>query len=114
MLGGGSPLRKETINHLPAESTPLGGAARRLVDKPELRLVNLELKPGEVVKSHLAPVEVVFIVLAGSGQVLVENETHSLAAGEMLVCPAGTNRSLRADIDQGLNLLVVRAPNADS
>lgn len=49
--------------------TPFGGKARQLVERPELRLVNLILEAGETVDRHSAPVEVVFLVLEGSGSI---------------------------------------------
>ncbi len=106
-------MRKETILDIPAAATPLGGRARQLVDNPDVRIVNLELKPGEEVKSHLAPVDVVFIVISGTGQVKLEDDFLELLEGQMLVCPTGLERSIQAG-DEGLNLIVVRAPNPAS
>lgn len=98
------------LNELPEASTPLGGWARTLVERPDLRLVMLRVPAGEQVAEHTAPVEVVFVVLAGSGTVLADGQTAVLAAGEMLSCPAGIPRSLAAG-SAGWELLVIRAPN---
>lgn len=100
-----------TISEIEPSPTPLGGKARILVDNPELKMVNLIIDPGQRVNTHAAPVDVVFIVLDGKGQVTVEDEEIEVVSGQMLVCPAGTLRSIDAAADGGLNLLVVRCPN---
>lgn len=98
------------ISDLPLEAVPLGGNARTLINNQQLRLVNLILKAKEEVLSHSAPVEVVFIVITGSATVCIEENQYNISEGQMLVCPANTNRSLKASAD-GVSLLVVRAPN---
>lgn len=99
------------LNQLQLVPTPLGGKSRMLADRPELRLVNLVLEPGEEVKSHSAPVEVVFLVLSGQGSLQAGEEIIALHAGQITSCPPDLSRSICADPKQGLSLLVIRAPN---
>jgi len=103
-------MDKTRLNDLPEAPTPLGGWARTLVERPDLRLVILRVPVGEQVAEHTAPVEVVFVALAGSGTVYAEGQTAELAAGEMLTCPAGIPRALAAG-SADWELLVIRAPN---
>ncbi|MGE5415929.1 MAG: cupin domain-containing protein [Acidobacteriota bacterium] len=98
------------IKELPINPTPLGGQSRMLVDQPDLRLVNLILQPGEVVKTHTAPIEVVFVVLEGSGRLTADGATIDVTAGQMLTCPRDIAREVQAEAN-GLELLVIRAPN---
>lgn len=98
------------INEIPLKATPLGGRARQLVATPDLRLVNLLLRAGEKVDRHKAPVEVVFLVMSGEGRIYVDDRIIELQEGQILRCPAGAGRSLKAG-EKGLSLLVVRAPN---
>lgn len=93
------------------QATPLGGYSRMLRDVPELRLVNLVVPAGQVVSSHLAPVDVVFFALDGCGSLVVEDTTVSIAKGAYLVCPAHARRSILADQGCDLELLVIRCPN---
>lgn len=101
----------QDIQDFPQVTTPLGGYARTLVNQPHLRLVNLQLDAGEKVLEHTVPVEVVFLILAGHGTVLIEAEAYEVSAGQMLICPSNCSRSLQAADDERLSLLVVRAPN---
>ncbi len=99
------------IKDVALDKTPLGGQARMLVNNPHLRLVNLQIKAGEQVLAHTAPVEVVFIVLAGSGLVQIEEKVYPISAGQMLICPPDCQRSIQAGPEEDLSLLVVRTPN---
>ncbi|MGE5405466.1 MAG: cupin domain-containing protein [Candidatus Saccharibacteria bacterium] len=98
------------INELPLHPTPLGGQSRMLADRPDLRLVNLLLQPGEIVKSHTAPIEVVFIIQEGSGRLTADGKAVDVTAGQMLSCPPDIAREVQAGAE-GLNLLVIRVPN---
>jgi quercetin dioxygenase-like cupin family protein len=99
------------VKDIPLDPTPLGGNARILISKPELRLVNLIISPGERVASHTAPVEVVFLVMEGKGTVIVANEKHEIVQGQFFTCPADLEREIVADSATALSLMVIRAPN---
>lgn len=103
-------MKPVQISALPAAPTPLGGKARTLVDQPALRLVNLLLEPEETVQTHTAPVDVVFIIEEGSGRVLAGGQELAFESGDMIICPAGLERAVKAG-SSGARLLVVRAPN---
>lgn len=103
-------MEARTLTDLQPEPTPLGGKARKLVDRAELRLVNLLLEPGETVEKHSAPVEVVFLVLEGSGSILAGETWVTVARGQFLACPGGLIRSVKAG-HEGMSILVARAPN---
>jgi len=103
-------MKKTRIAEIHEESTPLGGLARTLINQPDLRLVVLRVPAGEQVGEHIAPVEVVFVALGGSGTIYAGGEAIIIEAGEMASCPAGYPRTIRAG-DGDLELLVIRAPN---
>ena len=101
-------LRMEEV---PLQPTPLGGKARIIIEKPEVKLVNLVLEAGDKVLAHDAPVDVIFIVHEGRGSMLVEKENVLIEAGQVVMVPAGLSRQINADKDEGIELLVVRSPN---
>ncbi|MGE5391103.1 MAG: cupin domain-containing protein [Deltaproteobacteria bacterium] len=103
-------MDKIRVGDHPEKPTPLGGMARTLANRPELRLVVLRVPAGEKVAEHTAPVEVIFLALAGQGTIYAGSESTTITAGEVICCPAGIIRSLTAD-DEDLELLVIRAPN---
>ena len=99
------------MEEMPLQPTPLGGKARIIIEKPEVKLVNLVVEAGDKVLAHDAPVDVIFIVLEGRGSMLVEKENVLIEAGQVAMVPAGLSRQINADKDEGLKLLVVRSPN---
>lgn len=103
-------MDKIKINEVAEVPIPLGGMARTLVNHPDLRLVILRVPAGEKVAEHIAPVEVVLLVLSGRGTIYAGSEAVAIAAGEIVTCPADLPRALAAD-NKDLELLVVRAPN---
>lgn len=103
-------MDKIRINDLLEETTPLGGMARTLVNRPDLRLVVLRVPAGQRVAEHNAPADVVFIALAGRGVIHAGSDETVIMAGEMVSCPAGIIRAISAAAAD-LELLVVRAPN---
>ena len=96
------------LKDLELQPTQYGGRSRVLFCNPDLRVANLVLEPGESVSSHTAPVEVVFIVLAGSGRIAAGDQEMEIGEGEAVICPPGVPRSIAAAAAESLNLLVVR------
>ncbi len=104
------PIVKE-ITDIPLQPTALGGNARILADNPHLRVVNLFISAGEQVRVHTAPVEAIFLVLEGNGTVEIGEKDYLVSAGQFTICPADCGRAIKANRDEDLNLLVIRAPN---
>ncbi|MGE5372511.1 MAG: cupin domain-containing protein [Solirubrobacterales bacterium] len=99
------------LNEMDAAPTPLGGMARILLDRPEVRVVNLTVDPGTEVGNHTAPVEVLFMVLAGKGILTAAGDEITVEPGMCIICPPDVTRSVRVLPGEPLNLLVVRSPN---
>jgi mannose-6-phosphate isomerase-like protein (cupin superfamily) len=60
----------------------------------------------EIAEHVNAELDVLVVVLTGSGSVLVEGEDHELAAGGAILIPRGTRRRITAG-DSGLRYLSV-------
>lgn len=52
----------------------------------------------------------IYFVLQGLGRVVVGNEVHNIAKGDIVVTPSGTTHYAIPDKEQGLVLVVVNAP----
>ncbi len=104
-------IESKSLDSVAWQPTPLGGRSRMLRNVPELRLVNLLLACGEEVASHLAPVEVVFVVRNGRGTIVVDGTSQLVSKDSYLVCPRDRERSILADQGEDLDLLVIRCPN---
>jgi quercetin dioxygenase-like cupin family protein len=66
----------------------------------DLNLTLLHWTPGQAVAPHVNDeVDVVLMVVAGSGEVTVNGVVHTLVPGHVLVIPKGAERAIRATTD---------------
>jgi mannose-6-phosphate isomerase-like protein (cupin superfamily) len=98
------PLAVEGTIDLLARSGigPLWGMA-----STDLNATLLSWTPGHEVSEHVnGELDVLVIVLGGSGSAVIDGESHDLAAGNALLIPRGTRRRITAG-DAGLRYLSV-------
>ncbi|MGE5550511.1 MAG: cupin domain-containing protein [Bacteroidota bacterium] len=93
----------------PAQVSPRGVAAQKLVDLPAAVVMRLALKPREEVAPHLTPVDVLFYIEAGGGEVTIGGENEAVTAGDLVVSPKEIPHGLTAG-PHGLTLLVFKVP----
>lgn len=89
---------------------PHGVDARKLYDTEHAQVVHLILKPGESLKKHVTPVDVVFYVLRGTGVVEIGDEEVEAMADACIDSPACIPHRWRNTGDSDLRLLVVKVP----
>ena len=92
-------------------AVPLAGAdgvVWSLDERHDLNANLVRLSPGGAVGEHRNDeVDVLVVVLAGSGTLVVDGEPVALAADRIVAVPRGTRRSIRASDDEGLLHLTV-------
>lgn len=98
------------MSEVPAFTTPMGFAARRLLDRPSFLIMNLLLKPGETVEKHVMPDDAFFYVVKGSGKILIGEEETDAGETDIVFSPKNTPRGLRALPGQEFHVLIVRSP----
>ena len=81
---------------------PLWGMA-----STDLNATLLAWRPGHVVPEHLnEELDVLVVVLSGTGTAIIDGEPHDLTAGSALLVPRGTRRQINAG-EAGLRYLSV-------
>ncbi len=90
--------------------TPHGVDARNLYNRPEAMLTHITLQPGESLKRHITPVDVVFYVLAGTGTVTIGDERCPVEADALVESPKGILHCWENHGDRPLRFLVVKTP----
>ena len=93
----------------PAQVSPRGVAVQKLVDLPAAAVMRLVLKPGEEVAPHSTPVDVLFYVERGGGEVGIGVDREAVIAGDLVVSPLGIPHGLAAGPD-GMWILVFKVP----
>ena len=81
---------------------PLWGMA-----STDLNATLLAWPPGHAVAEHVNDeLDVLLVTLQGHGHVVIDGETHDLAAGSAILVPRGTRRAITAG-DDGVRYLSV-------
>ena len=85
--------------------------ARKLCEIPHAAVVMITLQPGESLKRHMTPVDVIFYVLEGTGTVEIGDETATVEKDTLIESPA---RIPHRWINEGpavFRVLVIKVPN---
>lgn len=69
---------------------------RILFDSERLRVVLAAFEPGQEIPVHAPRVDLVLAVLEGMGEVRAGDDVQPVAAGDVVIVPAGQERGLRA------------------
>jgi quercetin dioxygenase-like cupin family protein len=94
--------------------TDLEGQPHATVFATDPRVVRLRLEPGEGVPAHTHPESTVLLhVLEGELEVALDEETHALAAGDLLRFDGRREVAPTAGPDERVTALVVFTPRAD-
>jgi quercetin dioxygenase-like cupin family protein len=99
------------INELPYAQTGWGVKAKPIIDMPEIGIINLILEPGEQVPAHKTPVDVLFQVIEGKGEVIIGEEKQVVESGSIIVSPAQIPHALEANQGCIFSVLVMKVPN---
>jgi quercetin dioxygenase-like cupin family protein len=84
--------------------------ARNLYSKPEAMMTVITLKPGQSLKRHITPVDVVFYVMEGNGTVEIGDEKQEVRAATLVESPRGIVHRWHNSSKKPLRLMVVKAP----
>ena len=101
------------LESVPVMDTAHNVDARNLYSSEYVMLTVITLQPGEELKRHITPVDVVFYVLSGIGVVQIGNEQLEVDENTMIESPKDIlhcwyNRSTAI-----LRFMVIKAPRPD-
>jgi quercetin dioxygenase-like cupin family protein len=99
------------VDTLPFLQTAWGIQGKMVIDLPDIGIINLVLKPGEIVPSHKTPVDVLFQIVEGGGTVTVGEEKAVVTAGDIVVSPAHIPHALEASEGTEFSVYVMKVPN---
>ena len=84
--------------------------ARNLYDSPFAVVTVITLKPGQALKKHITPVDVVFYVLKGKGRVQIGDEMEIVEKDTLIESPKDVLHCWYNDFDSELSVMVIKAP----
>jgi len=97
-------------NDVEITQNPHGVDARKLYDTEHAQVVHMILKPGEKLKKHLTPVDVIFYVLEGNGTVEIGDEKQEVGPDTLIDSPAKTPHCWYNESNDILRFLVIKVP----
>lgn len=92
-----------------------GAVARMVLDHRTLKeigfLASAILDKGRKIESHTDPMEEIYFVIMGEGEMSVGNETRHVIPGDAIWIPAGEAHALENKGEELLFLIVIASPN---
>ena len=91
-----------------------GAVARMILDRRILKEIGFlavaSLVPGREIEAHIDPMEEIYFILRGSGEMHVDNEKRQVGPGDATWIPAGSSHSLINNTEEDCVILVVASP----
>ena len=81
---------------------------RVMISQPTMDLVQLVLDPGAYLAPHTTPMDVVFFIHEGDGQVILGEEPLPVKRGDAVACPGEMAHGLRNTGDAFFKVLVMK------
>lgn len=83
--------------------------SRQIVNKPAGTVTIFSFDKGEGLSEHTAPFDALVQMLDGESQVTISGKPYRLAAGDMIIMPAGQPHSLKALERFKMALVMIRS-----
>jgi mannose-6-phosphate isomerase-like protein (cupin superfamily) len=98
------------VKNVQSKPNPHGVDARSISDTINAQVAHITLKPGESLKKHITPVDVVFYELEGMGVVEIGDEREDVGSDTLVESPAKIPHRWMNESDKVLRILVVKTP----
>jgi quercetin dioxygenase-like cupin family protein len=92
-----------------------GATAQMILDGRILKEIGFlaiaKLGPGRAIAPHADPMEEIYFIANGHGEMTVDEERKQVGPGDAIWIPAGSVHALRNNGDEACVILVVASPN---
>ena len=86
---------------------------RQLYNDPSAQIMHITLKPGESLKPHKTPVDVVFYILEGIPVVHIGEESKIIEKDTLVESPADSVHFISNESPDIIRVLVIKAPRPE-
>lgn len=91
-----------------------GGIAQMILDRRVLKEIGFlaiaQLAPGKQLEAHVDPMEEIYFIMSGEGEMTVDDETRHVVPGDAIWIPTGSRHALTNTGNEDCTLLVVASP----
>jgi len=98
----------EVIKYQNAVHVPVAFDGRIMYVSAKVELIHVSLKAGEIIEKHPNPMDVVFYVIAGKGNITVEDSDYSVDKNTTIFVPARLKREWKNTGKTNLRILVLK------
>ena len=103
-------MKVVVVKNIQSKPNPHGVDARNLSDTKMAQVVHISLQPGESLKKHVTPVDVVFYVLEGQGVVEIGEERKEVGMDTLIESPARIPHRWINESKGLVRILVIKTP----
>jgi mannose-6-phosphate isomerase-like protein (cupin superfamily) len=103
-------MKVKHINELEDRKNPHGVSVKTVYDQESAQAVHIALLPGQELKRHVTPADVLFYILEGKGQVEIGNEIEEVARDMVIESPKDVPHRLINPYSEVFRILVIKAP----
>ena len=97
----------------PLKENPHKVDVRQLYDDASAQVMHITLKPGETLKPHKTPVDVVFYILEGIPTIHIGDESSVFEKDTLIESPANIVHYISNEGSTVARILVTKAPRPD-
>jgi mannose-6-phosphate isomerase-like protein (cupin superfamily) len=91
-----------------------GAIAQMILDRRILKEIGFlaiaQLERGKKIEAHKDPMEEIYFILSGEGEMQVDEEIRHVGPGDAIWVPAGSQHALSSSKDKDCVILVVASP----
>ena len=91
-----------------------GGIAQMILDRRVLKEIGFlaiaQIGPGKRLEAHVDPMEEIYFIMSGEGEMIVDDETRHVVPGDAIWLPTGSRHGLSNTGNEDCVILVVAAP----
>jgi quercetin dioxygenase-like cupin family protein len=92
-----------------------GAVAQMILDQRTLKEIGFfasaTLDKGKTIESHIDPMEEIYFIMTGEGEMTVGEETRHVVPGDAIWIPTGTPHALANSKNKEMFILVIASPN---
>lgn len=96
------------VDEVNAFNNPHNVQAKKVFESEKASVIHMMLKPGESLKSHVTPVDVLFYVLQGEPDIEIGDEKIRVSADSIVESPAKIPHCVYNETDSIARFLVIK------
>ena len=98
------------VKDVPEHENPHQVDVRQMYNHENAQVMHMTLNPGQSLKPHITPVDVIFYVLEGTPDIQVGDEIITVEKDSLVESPKGIVHSISNKTNSLARILVVKAP----